>query len=234
MNASTPQRTDPVRADAGRPATDATSPDRAELEQQITRAVEAKIVANSRKIGYVVAAAVNVLVLWIANQLLDWEWPSFLTSEFDELLPIITVSCVAGVMVNLVLVWRDPPPAQVVRQPGHVGDRLHRRRVDLPGVPVRLLVVVDRLVVAGAPRRDRRVDRDGRGRHGGALPARVGELCRPPLTDPSLTDRSTPWRRRCGMSPDTVFRSVRAGYLLVRGTRTTLRREARQRAPRPP
>ena len=90
--------------------TERTDRERVEFEERIARGVEAKVVAGSRTIGYVVAAAVNVVVLWIANQLLEWEWPSFLTPAFDELLPIITVSCVAGVVVNLVLAWRDPPP----------------------------------------------------------------------------------------------------------------------------
>lgn len=64
--------------------------------------------AVGRKVGYVVAAGVNLFALWVANQLLSWAWPPFLTGAFEELLPILTVSFVASAAVNLLWVVWEP------------------------------------------------------------------------------------------------------------------------------
>lgn len=64
--------------------------------------------APGRRFGYLVGAIVNGAFLWVAHQLLDWEWPRFLTSEFEELLPLITVSFVASIVVNLLWFVADP------------------------------------------------------------------------------------------------------------------------------
>lgn len=52
------------------------------------------------------------------NQFLDWGWPPFLTEEFDDLLPILDVSLVAGAFLNLVWIATDPP---WVRHTGQIG-----------------------------------------------------------------------------------------------------------------
>ncbi|MCB1006429.1 MAG: hypothetical protein KDB35_19750 [Acidimicrobiales bacterium] len=64
--------------------------------------------AVGRRVGYLVAAAVNLVALWVAGHLLDWGWPAFLTEGFDELLPWIAVSLVATAALNLVWVVADP------------------------------------------------------------------------------------------------------------------------------
>lgn len=61
-----------------------------------------------RRAGYLVAAIVNLVVLWVVGHLLEWGWPPFLTPDFDELLPYITVSLVATAVVNLLWIVRDP------------------------------------------------------------------------------------------------------------------------------
>ena len=61
-----------------------------------------------RRIGYLVAAGLNAALLWIAHQLLDWGWPSFLTGAFDDLLPYVTVSLAATMVVHLVWMMWDP------------------------------------------------------------------------------------------------------------------------------
>ncbi len=67
---------------------------------------------GARRIGYVIAAAANGVALWLAHRLPDWEWPRFLTRDFEELLPILTVSFVAGILANLVYAWRDDWPVK--------------------------------------------------------------------------------------------------------------------------
>jgi hypothetical protein len=64
--------------------------------------------APGRRAGYVITAAINAAVLWIAHQLLDWQWPRFLTDEFADVLPLITISCIASIVTNLAYVWYDP------------------------------------------------------------------------------------------------------------------------------
>jgi hypothetical protein len=71
------------------------------------QALERSVRRGARRVGYVVAAAVNLVLLWMVHQLLDWGWPSFLTPDFEELLPIISVSLAASVVANLVYVWDD-------------------------------------------------------------------------------------------------------------------------------
>lgn len=61
-----------------------------------------------RQTGYVISVVVNAIVLWIVNNLLDWEWPSFLTDSFSDLLPIINISLIATIVVNVAWVLFDP------------------------------------------------------------------------------------------------------------------------------
>lgn len=62
-----------------------------------------------RRFGYVVAAAVDLAMLWIAGNLLGWGWPAFLTDAFEDLLPFVAASLLVSVVVNLVWVVHDPP-----------------------------------------------------------------------------------------------------------------------------
>jgi hypothetical protein len=63
---------------------------------------------TGRRVGYLVAVLVNGIMLWVVNNLLGWGWPPFLTSAFDELLPVIDLSLAATMVVNLVWALRDP------------------------------------------------------------------------------------------------------------------------------
>ena len=72
------------------------------------------IMSATKRMGYLVGAAANGVMLWIAHQLLDWEWPGFLTPEFEDLLPIITVSFAAGILTNLAYAWSDSWPIKPI------------------------------------------------------------------------------------------------------------------------
>jgi len=61
----------------------------------------------TRRFGYGVAVAVNVAMLWVVNNLLDWGWPSWLTDDFEQVLPIVNVSIVATIVVNLMYIIYD-------------------------------------------------------------------------------------------------------------------------------
>lgn len=72
--------------------------------------------APSRRVGYVAAAIVNAVTLWVVAHLLEWGWPPFLTDGLDELMPLITVSLWMTVAANLVWAWRDPDPVKRLMQ----------------------------------------------------------------------------------------------------------------------
>lgn len=80
----------------------------------VERVVEERVTGGAKRFGYLLAAALNGVFLWIVHQLLDWGWPGFLTPEFDDVLPIVTVSFVAGVVANLAYAWNDRWPVKPV------------------------------------------------------------------------------------------------------------------------
>jgi len=59
------------------------------------------------KVGYIVAIGVNALMLYIANNLLEWDWFPWLTSEFDRVLPWIVFSLGASILVNAMYLFYD-------------------------------------------------------------------------------------------------------------------------------
>jgi hypothetical protein len=62
---------------------------------------------GSRRFGYLVAIVANAVMLYLAHHLLTWGWPRFLTDDFEELLPVVTVSFVAGMVANAAFVCFD-------------------------------------------------------------------------------------------------------------------------------
>lgn len=63
--------------------------------------------AIGRRVGYVIAAVLNGVGLWIVNQLLDWEWPPFLTADFESVLPVLNLSFIVGIVVNAAYIGYD-------------------------------------------------------------------------------------------------------------------------------
>lgn len=61
-----------------------------------------------RVAGYIVAVGVNVAILVVVNNLLDWGWLPFLTKDFADLLWLIDLSLLATIGVNLIYIWYDP------------------------------------------------------------------------------------------------------------------------------
>ena len=70
--------------------------------------LEVRARATRRRVGYVAAATANLVLLWVANHLLDWQWPPFLTDDFSDLLPWVSFSLVATAVVDALWAWRDP------------------------------------------------------------------------------------------------------------------------------
>lgn len=63
---------------------------------------------SMRRFGYLVAVAVNLVLLFVVNNLLAWGVLPWLTDDFEQVLPILNVSLLATIVVSLVYVWFDP------------------------------------------------------------------------------------------------------------------------------
>lgn len=70
----------------------------------------------SRRVGYAVAIAVNVVMLVIAVNLLDWGWFPWLTSAFDDVVPLIVFSLAVSIVLNAAWLFFDPPRFRSVGQ----------------------------------------------------------------------------------------------------------------------
>ena len=60
-----------------------------------------------RRFGYTVAIAVNVGLIYVVQNLLEWDWIPFLTGDFEQLVGIVTVSLVASAVANLLWIAYD-------------------------------------------------------------------------------------------------------------------------------
>lgn len=60
-----------------------------------------------RRTGYTAAIAVNAVLLWVVHRLLVWNWPAFLTDDFERVLPLLTASLVTTMVANAVFLLRD-------------------------------------------------------------------------------------------------------------------------------
>lgn len=61
----------------------------------------------ARQAGYVVALVMNALFMWVVNNLLAWEWFSWLTEDFADVLPAINRSIIATFVVYGLLLFYD-------------------------------------------------------------------------------------------------------------------------------
>jgi hypothetical protein len=61
----------------------------------------------SRRVGYVIAGAINVALLYLVNVWPGWSVVPFLTDGMTQVLGIVNVSLVAGLVVNAVYLVQD-------------------------------------------------------------------------------------------------------------------------------
>lgn len=80
-----------------------------------------KAAPASRRVGYGTAILVNAVMLYLVNNVLDWDVAPFLTDEFTRVLPIVNVSLVASIVVNTVYLGFDPPWFKSLAQVGLLG-----------------------------------------------------------------------------------------------------------------
>jgi hypothetical protein len=64
------------------------------------RQPEARSAKPGAEVGYVVAIIINGMLLYVVRHLVEWDIVPFLTDEFDQVVPIISLSLIASVVVN--------------------------------------------------------------------------------------------------------------------------------------
>lgn len=62
----------------------------------------------ARRVGYLIAAGINVVLLYLVNISPGWEAVPFLTEDTRQVLGLVNLSLVAGLVCNLVYVLVDP------------------------------------------------------------------------------------------------------------------------------
>lgn len=72
-----------------------------------TRPPQTKPSSAGKRFGYAIAAAINGALVFVVHNLLAWDVAPFLTNDFERVVPIITVSLVATVVVNVIYVGYD-------------------------------------------------------------------------------------------------------------------------------
>lgn len=77
--------------------------------------------AAQRRFGYLVAIAVNGVLLYVVNNILDWEVAPFLTDDFERVTPIVVVTLSAGILINLIYLFFDVQWIKALTQIGLAG-----------------------------------------------------------------------------------------------------------------
>ncbi len=68
-----------------------------------------KVPRGARSFGYVVAAAINAALIFVVNNLLEWDVLPWLTADFQRVVGIVSLSLGASVAANLAFAAYDAP-----------------------------------------------------------------------------------------------------------------------------
>ena len=88
-------------------------------ENDKANAVTGKRTAS--RVGYAVAVVMNLVLLFVVNNLLAWGWIPFLTDDFERLLPIVSLSFAVGAIANAAFVFYN---AQWFRSVGQIAENV--------------------------------------------------------------------------------------------------------------
>ena len=75
----------------------------------------------ARRVGYLISIAINVAMLVIVQNLLEWGWLPFLTDEFADVVPWISLSLVASIVANIIYQIDD---SLIVKSVGQIADNM--------------------------------------------------------------------------------------------------------------
>jgi len=63
--------------------------------------------SSARRFGYFMAIVVNIAMIYVANNILNWKWVPFLTEDFVLCLWAINLSLGASIFINFVFMFFD-------------------------------------------------------------------------------------------------------------------------------
>jgi hypothetical protein len=72
-----------------------------------TRATAPQVPRAARRAGYVIAIAVNAVLIWVVNHLVEWDVLPWLTDDFSRVVPLLMVSLIASIVVNVAYLTYD-------------------------------------------------------------------------------------------------------------------------------
>jgi hypothetical protein len=81
----------------------------------ITQLDAADLKRSGRRVGYIIAIVINVVLLYVVNNLLAWGLP-FLTDDFSEVVPLISLSLLVSVAANTLYLFVDTPVVKSATQ----------------------------------------------------------------------------------------------------------------------
>ncbi|GAA4607360.1 hypothetical protein BJY16_006296 [Actinoplanes octamycinicus] len=73
-----------------------------------TATVKSRPSAGARRFGYGVAAAINIVLLYLINVRPGWDVVPFLTADTSQIIPLVNASLLAGLVVDGIQSVRDP------------------------------------------------------------------------------------------------------------------------------
>lgn len=89
--------------------------------QTQTRRPVAEATTPGKRFGYVIGAGINVALVFVVQNLVQWKWLPWLTEDFSKVVPIITASLVVSAVANLLYVAYDRPWFKSLTQLGVLG-----------------------------------------------------------------------------------------------------------------
>lgn len=67
-----------------------------------------------RRTGYGVSIVINLVLIWIVTNIVEWDILPFLTGDFEELVPIAVFSLIVGIVLYGAYLFFDPPWFRIV------------------------------------------------------------------------------------------------------------------------
>jgi hypothetical protein len=74
-----------------------------------------------KRFGYFIGAGINVVLIYVVQNLVAWDWFPWLTEDFNDVVPIITASLVVSAVANVLYVLYDRQWFKSLTQLGVLG-----------------------------------------------------------------------------------------------------------------
>jgi len=83
-----------------------------------------RVGTGARWTGYTITIVINAIGLYVVTNVLEWNLLPFLTEDFRTVLPLLQLSLLATIAVNVAYLWHDEPRFRSVMQLGLSGISL--------------------------------------------------------------------------------------------------------------